>query len=167
MADLTYTELKTYADANCNTNNTNDITGAELNTILNYLIQGLAGKEFDATKPYKDGQSLLYNDTTFGFEDWVADGDVAAAAWNAADFTRIQKRSEKLTVSETPYTGIESGEQTYAHNLGHTDFTIQVFESTGKELDVDIRAKSNSVITIYSAVSYANAVILIQEIVIP
>ena len=166
MADLTYTQLKTYADTNINTNNANSITGALHNTMLNYLIQGLAGKEFDSTKPYKDGQTLLYEDATFGWELWVADADVAAGSWSSSNFTRITKRAEKITASSTPYTGIELGTKTYAHNMGHTNFMVQAFESSGANIPLQITAKSNTTITITSAKNYANAVILIIEIVI-
>lgn len=166
MADETYSVVNAYLNTNINTNNANSITGALHNVAENKLLSGMAGKVFDSTRPYKLGQVLSYSDTDFGYELWVAPGDVAAAGWNAASFTRLTKRSEKLTVSGTPYTGIEAGTKTYAHNMGHVDFTIQAFESTGKEIPIFVTAKSTTLITIQSAASYANAVIYINEIVI-
>lgn len=164
MSDRTYTTIKSYNDTNCNTNNANEITGAHLNTIIGYLNEGFGGKVFDATRPYKTGQLLCYNDATFGYELWVAPGDVAAAAWNSASFTRLSKRTEKITASDTPYTGIEAGTKTYSHNMGHTDFTVQAFDSSGGNIPLNITAKSTTKITINSASNFANAVILIQEI---
>ena len=167
MAEKTYTEQKNYADTNINTNGSNSITGAKHNTMLTYLIEAQGGKSFDATRPYKLGQAVLVNDGTFGWELWIAPADVAAAAWNSANFTRISKRSEKITASTTPYTGLESGTNTYAHNLGHTDFNIQAFDSNGAWIPLQVTKKTTTQITITSAKDYANAVILIQEIAIP
>lgn len=166
MADNTYTTLAGYANTNITTNNVNSITGAKMNVMLGYLIEGLAGKGFDSTKPYKQYQLFTKSDTTFGLEVWIAPTDVAAAAWNAASFTRLSKRSEKLTASSTPYTGIEAGTKTYAHNIGHVDFTVQAFTSAGANIPLLITAKSSTLITIQSAQNYASAVIYINEIVI-
>ena len=166
MAEKTYTEQKNYADTNINTNGANSITGAKHNVMLTYLIEAQGGKSFDATRPYKLGQMVAVNDATFGWELWIAPADVAAAAWNSANFTRITKRSEKITASDTPYTGLEAGVNTYSHNLSHTDFIIQAFDSSGVMIPLDVQAKSTTKITINSAINYANAVILIQEIVI-
>jgi len=166
MADRTYTQNKNYADTNINTNNANSITGALMNTMLNYLIEGYGGKEFDSTRPYKQGQVLAYNDGTWGYELWVAPGDVSAASWNSASFTRLSKRSEKITASDTPYTGIEAGTKQYSHNIGHVDFTIQAFDSSGALIPLNVTAKSTTKITIQSAQNYSNAVIYINEIVI-
>jgi hypothetical protein len=166
MADETYSTVNTYLSTNINTNNANSITGALHNTAENKLLSGLGGKLFDSTRPYKTGQLLSKSDTTWGIEVWEATADVAAAAWSAASFTRLSKRSEKLTVSSTPYTGLELGTKTYPHNIGHTNFTIQAFESTGKEIPLFVTAKSSTLITITSSQNYASAVILINEIVI-
>jgi len=166
MSDKTYTTVKSYADTNVNTNNANDITGAEVNTVLGYLLEGLAGKGFDATKPYKQYQTLTVFDATFGAELWIAPTDVAAAAFVAGSFTRLSKRSEEITASDTPYTGIELGTKTYSHNVGHVNFTIQAFESSGASIPLYVTAKSTTKITISSSVAYANAIIYIQEIII-
>lgn len=164
--EKTHTELTNYADTNINTNGSNSITGALHNTMLNYIIPGLAGKAFDSTRPYKEGQLVVKNDTTFGYEIWAASSDVAAAAWNASDFTRITKRSEKIRGSLTPYTGIEAGTKTYAHNLGHVDFLVQAFDSSGGNIPLNITAKSTTTITINSSQNYPDAAIYISEMVI-
>lgn len=166
MADESYNTVYTYLNTNINTNNANSITGAKHNVAENKLLSGLAGKGFDSTRPYKANQVLTYNDATWGLEVWIAPADVAAGTWSSSNFTRVTKRAEKITASTTPYTGIEAGTKTYAHNMGHTDFVIQAFESTGANIPLQVTAKSNTLITITSAKSYANAVILINEIVI-
>jgi len=166
MADNTYAILSGYADANITTNNANLITGAKMNVMLNSIIEGLAGKLFDTTKPYKEGQSVLYEDGTWGFEIWMADSDLVAGAWNSANFTRLSKRSEEITASDTPYTGIEKGTKTYSHNIGHVKFMIQAFDSSGAMIPLDVQSKSTTKITIYSALNYSNAVVYISEIVI-
>ena len=167
MADRTYTAIAAYNNANTNTNGANSITGAKHNTMNSYMIEGLAGKEFDATKPYKEGQVLIYEDATWGKEVWVAPADVGATAWNSASFTRLSKRGEKLTTNdETSYVGIDTGTNTYTHNIGHTDFTIQSFDSSGGLIPLDITSKTNAQFVINSSVAFASAVIYIQEIVI-
>lgn len=166
MADESYSTVETYLNTNINTNNTNSITGALHNTAEKKLLQGMAGKLFDTTRPYKTGQAVIKNDATFGYEVWMADSDVAAAAWNASDFTRLTKRAEKITVSDTPYTGIEAGTKTYSHNLGHVDFTVQAFDSSGGNIPLNVTAKSTTKVTINSASNFASAVIYIMEIVI-
>lgn len=167
MADETYSTVNTYLDNNINTNNANAITGAKHNVAEKKLLAGLAGKVFDSTRPYKTGNLLSYNDATFGYEEWVAPGDVAAAAWNSASFTRLSKRSEKLTASTTPYTGIESGTHTYAHNMGHVNIAVFARDSSNAPIEVDIQGISTTHITIYSAQNYASGYLLIQEIIIP
>lgn len=166
MADESYNTVKTYWDTNINTNNTNSITGALHNTAGVKIINGMAGKLFDTTRPYKVGQVVTKNDATFGYEEWVCSTDVAAGSWDSSKFTRLKHRTEKITASDTPYTGVELGVQTYSHNLGHTDFIALGFESTGKEIPLDIRAKSSTKLTIYSAQNYSNAVVYIIEVVI-
>ena len=134
--------------------------------MLNYLIEAQGGKGFDATRPYKLGQGLLKLDATWGYELWVAAGDVAAAAWNPASFTCIQTRKEKILVSDTAYTGVELGTKLYSHNIGHVDFEVTAYSSTGEKIEVFVTTKSTTKITIQSAVAYANARIYVQEIII-
>jgi len=92
MSDRTYSTDKSFFDDNVDTNNNNEITGEDLNDALTYLLQGLAGKLFDETKPYKTGQLVLKEDATWGFEIWKADSDLSDGSWNASNFTRISTR---------------------------------------------------------------------------
>lgn len=162
-----YNTLKTYLDAYITTNNANLITGSIVNIALTDLLKDLSALLFDATRPYQEGQVLSYEDGTFGYELHIATGAVSAGAWNASNFTRLIPRREKVTASDTPYTGIEAGENTYSHNLGHADFVVHAYESDGKEIPIDLRAKSTTTFTIYSAQNYASAYAYVIETIIP
>ena len=166
MADTEFSTIKTYIDNNCNTNGTNDITGAELNTALNYILDGLGGKLFEATKPYKAGQVVMYNDATFGNELWVADSDLSAGAWNASNFTRVTRRCRKITASEAPYTGIDIGSNAYDHDIGHTDVYTFAQTAAGAHIPVKVTGINSTRVTIESSVQYASAVIYVMELVI-
>jgi len=163
---MSYTTLKTYLDAYINTNNANTITGSQMNVILTDLLKSVGGILFDATRPYLDGNLIVKGDKTYGYEIWCAEADVAAAAWNASSFTRLTKRTELVTVSTTPYTGIELGTKAYAHGFGHVDFTIQAFSSVGALIPLFVTAKSTTTFTLTSNAAYANAKIYISEIII-
>jgi len=167
MADHSYSTIATYNTGNFLNDPGTKIRGDVHQAANTYLLQSISGKLFDATKPYKTGQTVIYNDGTFGYEWWKADSDLAAAAWNSASFTRLTRRTQKVTASTAAYTGIELGTKTYNHSFGHVDFTIQAFESTGAIIPLNVSAKSTTTFTIISAANYANAVIYLQEIVIP
>jgi len=166
MSRKTYTELTNYIDTNINTNGANSIAGAQHNLALNYIVQSMSGDIFDSTRPYKQNTCFLYSDATFGYEVWVVTADIGAGVFPGVktNTIRITKRSEKITASDTPYTGIESGTHDYSHNLGHTDFTIQAFDSSGAWVPIQINSKSSTKINITVAKNYSDGVILIQEI---
>lgn len=165
--DPSYSTIKTFLDDYVNTNNANEISGQDLNDAHTYMLMGMAGKLFDATRPYKEGQTLIKEDATFGHEIWIAPADVAAGAWAAGNFTRLFARRQKVTASDNAYSGIESGTNTYSHNIGHTDIIIQAFNSAGGLIPVNVTAVSSTKITIESNVAYSGGKILIQEIIIP
>ncbi|MDT8303084.1 MAG: hypothetical protein RQ760_16515 [Sedimentisphaerales bacterium] len=166
MADETYSTVETYLNTNINTNNTNSITGALHNTAEKKLLNGLAGKLFDTTRPYKAGQLVVKNDTTFGDEIWEAASDVAAGTWNSANFTRLTRRVSKITTSDTPYTGIEAGTNFYTHGIGHTDVVVFAKDSSGGNIPLNVTATSTTKVTITSASNQANAVVYVYEMVI-
>lgn len=92
MSDMTYSAIKTFLDTYVDTNNNNEISGEDVNDALTYLLQGLAGKLFDSTKPYKLGQAVIYQDVTWGYELWVANKDITAGAWDSGNFNRVSSR---------------------------------------------------------------------------
>lgn len=169
MSKKTYTELTNYIDTNINTNGANAITGAKHNVALNYIVKNASGHIFDSSHPYLGGTAFLYSDATFGYEWWAVTADIAAGSFPGVktNTTRVTRRTQKLTASTTPYTGIELGTKDYEHDLGHTDFTVQAFDSSGNEIPLNLTAKTTTKITIQSAVAYANAVIYLTEIIIP
>jgi len=159
MALDSYTVIKNYIDTNLNTNGSNDITGAELNTGLLYLLANLfGGLEYDTTKPYKEGTAVLVEDATFGWEVWIASQDTSAGAFNSSYFSRVGKRTRKITQSLTV------GNNVITHNIGTTDVIFQVFESTYEIVPTTCEGKATNTITVGVSEGKTNAVILILEV---
>jgi len=79
-------ELESYANSNVNTNGVNAITGAIMNTMLNYQFESMGARDYDITRTYtSDKAVVLYDDklwrciTTIGVPE----------AWNAAKWAQL------------------------------------------------------------------------------
>lgn len=79
-----YTTQKNYIDNNIKTNGTRSITGPMVNTALTYLLANNPGIYFDATRPYKQNQCIVYQNAFY-----VHTADVAAGSWSATNRRRL------------------------------------------------------------------------------
>jgi len=96
MATKTRAQLKAFIDANLNTNGANQITGAQLNTLLNDVVDGVLNLEDDSTSLALD----IYRAASVA----VVEGVVEQVTFS----TPLSTASYQITLSDPEGVGFEN-----------------------------------------------------------
>jgi len=164
MAIDSYSTQKTYIDANINTNGVGSISGAIANVALAlYILKNQPTLVYDTTRDYLVGQVCVYNDGT-RYNIYYCTTAYTAGAFDNTKWTRINQIKEVLTTNNNSYAGIEVGSNVFAHTLATADFTIDIKDSSGASIPVEIvTARDTTTITIVSLAQYSGAKLTIIE----
>lgn len=155
---LTYDDIKTWIDANINTNGSNAITGALSNqSLITYLLNNFANLEHDSTRPYVIGQ-YCYHEVTTGIGAFYKATADNTGSFDIDDWSQVTPLTEKITQT------IAIGANAITHQLGKTPDIIYIKTSAGANIPFDVASSDTTEIVINSLEEYTNAIITIQAI---
>jgi hypothetical protein len=155
---LTYDDIKTWIDANINTNGVAAITGALSNqSLIAYLLNNFANLEHDETRPYVTGQYCYYEVATGIGAFYKATAD-STGAFDIADWEQKTPLTEEITDT------IAIGSNTIAHQLGKKPKIIYIQNSDGANIPFNVTATDTTTVTVESLEEYVDAIITIQAI---
>ncbi len=140
---LTYSDIKSFLDANINTNGINAITGALHNIAETYLLEQFNGLPYDSTRTYEAGKNtVIYLGETYICKTTISTPE----AWNSAKW---QKITGIMNANTKALTGGVDNDVDFNIAFASTDYVVipRCYDADGN-VDFIISAETVSKFTI-------------------